>query len=758
MGQKVHPLGFRIGITKKHQSQWFARFHKHGYSQSVLEDKMLRNTLMKLFPDLLKKIHVNSPAGQNSEKRSLKEDKTNIPKITQIKIERGLIPYELGIQIHAENCELIKSAIDKLKIDRDLACYLQKAKKFLVYLGQKPKLKQPSKVPTKMVAESNLNKEILGTSSTQENVIKTLNQRKAARTSIANKTLKRLKKIKNKISPLANGDFAKINLRSNKKPYNSFGKKRGPKLTKQQFRRKKLIQRRLRKRLNIRLRYQKFMAKGLFIRKNNKHKNGVPLTPNQGPQIIVLLGKPQKKFGRKQLNKFKTASPYNNNNMPSRQKSIKLQEKNRLSSTAVLIRIKRKIQKKFITIYLNKMNKNFLIHLKRKVQLWGTISPTKHYNVSGGPEGQLPILFPVNKPLILKTGQNFIEQKITVAPFGYSKDWAGSLKKFKSLTAPFKLNKLIQLAKILEKKSFSFLKTLRKYFITFGVLSNTQAYSYYQLINFLKHLTQLIRKRVTNLRLGVNKIKSKQILYKTLVAKTNNILLRANTLKLAKNVDDECRKIKFIEYLKQIVKKHRTENLFYYLSTLSKAKKDLKQIKRFTLKNAQYLFGKDNTQISLDHQHNKMIVKEALSTLQNSKKGGFIQQIEKQKFISKENLKLTPKISIKFYSVNPKSLELKASVVADSIIDALEQRKAFRGVIKKTKEELMKKPSVKGIKIQVAGRLNGAEIARTEWVRAGRVPLQTLRANIDYCYNTANTIYGIIGVKVWIFKGYTKTL
>ena len=121
-----------------------------------------------------------------------------------------------------------------------------------------------------------------------------------------------------------------------------------------------------------------------------------------------------------------------------------------------------------------------------------------------------------------------------------------------------------------------------------------------------------------------------------------------------------------------------------------------------------------------------------------------------------ENLQLTPKISIKFYSVNKKTLEQKASVVSDSVVDALEKRKAFRKVIKDAKESLMRTPGVKGVKIQVAGRLNGAEIARTEWVRAGRVPLQTLRANLDYSYKTANTIYGIIGVRVWIFKGYAK--
>eukprot|EP00983_Pelagomonas_calceolata_P036658 1134267-Pelagomonas_calceolata.AAC.2 len=132
-----------------------------------------------------------------------------------------------------------------------------------------------------------------------------------------------------------------------------------------------------------------------------------------------------------------------------------------------------------------------------------------------------------------------------------------------------------------------------------------------------------------------------------------------------------------------------------------------------------------------------------------------------------DNVQLTPKIAIKFYSVKEKSVKAKASIVADSVVDALEQRKAFRKVIKDAKEDLMRSPisssdgkinRVKGVKIQVSGRLNGAEIARSEWVRAGRVPLQTLRANLDYSYKTANTIYGIIGVKVWIFKGYTTLL
>jgi hypothetical protein len=131
MGQKVHPLGFRVGITKKHQSQWFARFNKYKYSQSVLEDRMLRQTLTTLFPKLL------NPFLKKVQKRD--EDSLVTPRITQIKIERGLIPYEIGIQIHAENCHLIKSSIDNLKINRDLVCQLQKTRRYLQHLRFKLK-------------------------------------------------------------------------------------------------------------------------------------------------------------------------------------------------------------------------------------------------------------------------------------------------------------------------------------------------------------------------------------------------------------------------------------------------------------------------------------------------------------------------------------------------------------------------------------------------------------------------------------------
>lgn len=90
-------------------------------------------------------------------------------------------------------------------------------------------------------------------------------------------------------------------------------------------------------------------------------------------------------------------------------------------------------------------------------------------------------------------------------------------------------------------------------------------------------------------------------------------------------------------------------------------------------------------------------------------------------------------------------------LVAQFLVDQLEKREPFRKVIRKTADMLQKK-GVKGFKIQVSGRLNGAEIARAEWVREGRVPLQTLRADISYATQRANTIYGALGIKVWIFN------
>jgi len=96
--------------------------------------------------------------------------------------------------------------------------------------------------------------------------------------------------------------------------------------------------------------------------------------------------------------------------------------------------------------------------------------------------------------------------------------------------------------------------------------------------------------------------------------------------------------------------------------------------------------------------------------------------------------------------------ELSAQLVAENVAGQLTRRIGFRRAMKKTVQGVMKNGAL-GCKINCAGRLNNAEMARTEWVREGRVPLHTLRADIDYGFAEANTKYGTIGVKVWIFRG-----
>jgi len=96
-------------------------------------------------------------------------------------------------------------------------------------------------------------------------------------------------------------------------------------------------------------------------------------------------------------------------------------------------------------------------------------------------------------------------------------------------------------------------------------------------------------------------------------------------------------------------------------------------------------------------------------------------------------------------------VNLSAALLGDLVVKQLEDRVAFKRAMREALQAAQD-DNVGGIKIEVSGRLNGAEIARSEWVREGRVPLQTLRADIDYAVKEANTIYGVLGIKVWVFK------
>lgn len=107
--------------------------------------------------------------------------------------------------------------------------------------------------------------------------------------------------------------------------------------------------------------------------------------------------------------------------------------------------------------------------------------------------------------------------------------------------------------------------------------------------------------------------------------------------------------------------------------------------------------------------------------------------------------------------IEVKNPEANAQLISENVAAQLEKRVAFRRAMKKCMTAAFKQ-GVKGIKIRVAGRLGGSEIARAEWYSEDSVPLHTLRANIDYGTANANTVYGIIGVKVWVYTGETQTL
>ena len=124
-------------------------------------------------------------------------------------------------------------------------------------------------------------------------------------------------------------------------------------------------------------------------------------------------------------------------------------------------------------------------------------------------------------------------------------------------------------------------------------------------------------------------------------------------------------------------------------------------------------------------------------------------QIKNLAFYIKKHILNKCQITINVIEV--KNINSNASLIADLVVQQLEDRIAFRRAIREALK-CAQDNHVNGIKIEVSGRLNGAEMARSEWIREGRVPLQTLRADIDYSTKEANTIYGILGVKVWLFK------
>ena len=146
----------------------------------------------------------------------------------------------------------------------------------------------------------------------------------------------------------------------------------------------------------------------------------------------------------------------------------------------------------------------------------------------------------------------------------------------------------------------------------------------------------------------------------------------------------------------------------------------------------------------------KVIVKTARPGVLIGRGGSGVEDV--QKYI-KDNFFKTEKIALKVEIQEVKNFEENAALVAQNIVEQLEKRMPFRRAMKMMLETVMKNNTINGVKIEICGRLNGAEMARREWSAKGTLPLHTLRANIDFARETAYTTYGTIGVKVWLYKG-----
>jgi len=160
--------------------------------------------------------------------------------------------------------------------------------------------------------------------------------------------------------------------------------------------------------------------------------------------------------------------------------------------------------------------------------------------------------------------------------------------------------------------------------------------------------------------------------------------------------------------------------------------------------------------IEIERTHNnlRVIIKAARPGFVIGRGGKGIEELSKE--LEKSLKKLRTKKEQVSLSVNVEELkrsDVSSRYIAQQIAWDLEKRMPFRRVMKKQIEQVMQNKGIKGIKIRLSGRLGGAEIARTEWLKDGMLPLHTLRANIDYGEATAFTTFGTIGIKVWTYKG-----
>ena len=165
----------------------------------------------------------------------------------------------------------------------------------------------------------------------------------------------------------------------------------------------------------------------------------------------------------------------------------------------------------------------------------------------------------------------------------------------------------------------------------------------------------------------------------------------------------------------------------------------------------------DTIEIERDQKSVRIIIKTARPGLVIGRSGEGAVKLKKEIDMMFRKAKLTSKPEIKLDVEEIRSPESSASIVGQMIAEGLEKRLTFRRVMKMTIEKVMANRDVEGVKILLSGRLGGADMARREELKKGRIPLQTLRADIDFARVTARLPYGAIGIKVWIYRGQVFT-
>jgi len=161
----------------------------------------------------------------------------------------------------------------------------------------------------------------------------------------------------------------------------------------------------------------------------------------------------------------------------------------------------------------------------------------------------------------------------------------------------------------------------------------------------------------------------------------------------------------------------------------------------------------DAIEIERSEKDIRIIVKTSRPGLIIGRSGEGISQLKKDVDLFLRKQKMTDKLELKIDVEEIRSPESSARIVGQMISEGLEKRMTFRRVMKQTAEKVMANRDVEGVRIILSGRLGGADMARKEELKKGRVPLQTLRADIDFARVQANLPYGVIGIKVWIYRG-----